>query len=282
MTRRALAEKRNQLRNLQITRWGKSLLLTMATVATFTVVALLVLDQLYRPESFQVKEVHVKGQLKHVDPQLVVEKLNTHLHNNFFTLDLNIAKEILQDMDWISQVSLRRSWPSILIVEIEEHQPLVRWNESSWLTKQGEVIELDFEGGSDPQLRLYGNDSDAPWVLSMAKYFDKALSEQGLRLRKVELSGSHAWSLTIFDPTTDSLFPVLLGQNQFDERFARFVTWYKLQPSASDSRLIDRVDARYPDGLAVIERAVVPQQDSSKEEMAQRVAADPANPSVAM
>jgi len=66
MTRRALAEKRNQLRSLRVTRLSKSILLSLATLGTFLVMMLLVLDQMYRPESFQVKEIHIKGKVNHV------------------------------------------------------------------------------------------------------------------------------------------------------------------------------------------------------------------------
>jgi len=234
MTRRALAEKRNQLRSLRVTRLSKSILLSLATLGTFLVMMLLVLDQMYRPESFQVKEIHIKGKVNHVDPELLVQKVKAHLENNFFTLDLNQVKQVVEQVKWVDQAQARRRWPSILEIEVQEHRPLVRWNDSSWLTSKGEVVDLDYEANNQ----------------------NRVLANYSLNLESVRLSGSHAWTLTVLDSLKGARFEILLGQEQFNERFQRVVDWYRVYQIRLDRQNLKRVDARYPDGLAVLDEVV--------------------------
>jgi len=61
---------------------------------------------------------------------------------------LNQVKQVVEQVKWVDQAQARRRWPSILEIEVQEHRPLVRWNDSSWLTSKGEVVDLDYEANN--------------------------------------------------------------------------------------------------------------------------------------
>jgi len=71
------------------------------------------------------------------------------------------------------------------------------------------------------------------------------------------LSDSHAWQLRL--SYLDSDFDVLLGRIDVEDRLSRFLFLFDNQFKGSNQKL-NRVDARYPNGLAV-KTDVVPEED---------------------
>ena len=65
-------------------------------------------------------------------------------------MDLDAARASLRRVPWVRSVALRRQWPHRLEVEIDEHQPLARWNEGALVNTHGEVFVANF-GGDLPQ-----------------------------------------------------------------------------------------------------------------------------------
>jgi len=65
----------------------------------------------------------------------------------------------------------------------------------------------------------------------------------------------------------------LLGQEQFNERFQRVVDWYRVYQIRLDRQNLKRVDARYPDGLAVLDEVVSeePRETGTQEALNEQV-----------
>jgi cell division protein FtsQ len=97
---------------------------------------------------------------------------------------------------------------------------------------------------------LSGKEKDASLILQQAYRWKKQLEIKGLSVQAVSLSDSHAWRLTVSYPLNDYDFEVLLGREEVEQRLARFLFLFDEQFKQSDKQL-KRVDARYPNGLAI-------------------------------
>ena len=80
-----------------------------------------------------------------------------------------------------------------------------------------------------------------------------------MQLIGLSLSESQAYVLELRYPDSLNSFQLLLGREQIEQRLERFIMLFEHQYQASSERLT-RVDARYPDGLAVT--SVVLEADS--------------------
>ena len=97
---------------------------------------------------------------------------------------------------------------------------------------------------------LEGNESDALLMMHQAKLWGEKLRTNGLELRGLNLSQSHAYRLRLNDLSSNTEFELLLGRLQTETRLARFLMLFGQQFRGSDQQ-IHRVDARYPNGLAI-------------------------------
>lgn len=247
---RAFANQEREFHSRRLTRLGRALLMLIASVLSLMAVALLGADQLYHPETFQVDQLKIAGQFRYLDPADVEEAVIDKAQGNFFSLDLQSIKADVQALAWVESVDVRREWPDTLVISIVEHRPAMRWGKQKWLSTAGAIIELPESIEAKDVVSLSGSDSQAQRILQQAANWQKALAKQGLELRAVELSDSEAWTLRLYSPVHNAEFDLLLGHEEVPQRLERFELIFNKQFKFSEHPL-KRVDARYPDGLAV-------------------------------
>jgi len=261
---RALA---NQEREVQVQRLGriaKALLLSLATLMTFAVVLLLIADKLYRPDAFVIDQLKIKGQFQYLVPEEVQQAVFKEKIGNFFSIELNDIKQRIEAMPWVQHADVRREWPHTLSVQVREHRPVMRWHSISkasvgneklteevveqWVSTSGEIISLESPLNKVSPIDLRGTDHEARELLLNAMKWQKRLALSGIRVLEVSLSASQAWNLTL--AINEKQFELLLGREHGDERLDRFQTLFDTQLKQAPKQLV-RVDARYPDGVAV-------------------------------
>ena len=169
---------------------------------------------------------------------------------NFFSLDLDQIKAKAQSLAWVESVDVRREWPETLVLAVQEHRPAMRWGKGKWVTTTGRVIELPESIDAKNVITLSGRESQAKRILMKATHWKAKLQAHGLELRGVSLSDSDAWTLELFDQAQNAEFDLLLGHQDVSERLARFQMLFDKKFRFAE-RPLKRVDARYPDGLAV-------------------------------
>ena len=247
---RAFANKEKQAHAARVSYVGRALLLSLATVLSFATISLLAADQLYRPDTFVIDQLKIKGKLRHMQPQEIEQLVQEIGIGNFFSIELDQIKAKVESLAWVQNAEVRREWPHSLLIEVREHRPVMRWNQDKWLNSFGQVVDLPGVVSVPNAIALRGQDQDAVLMLRQAYSWKKRLAADGLDLRSIELSGSHAWTLGLQQASNGADFELLLGREQTEQRLSRFVYLFETHFQQSDQRL-QRVDARYPDGLAI-------------------------------
>lgn len=250
MSKRALAHQEREAQLERFTRVLRSSMLLLASLLLLGTVGLVAADQLYRPDAFAIKQLKVKGAFVQLNPRQVEAVITEHLQGNFFSVELTQIEQRVEALPWVQNAEIRREWPDTLMVEITEHQPIARWGDSAWVNRQGEVVELPGEIKVQDPIVFVGHQRDAGVMLQQSADWYARLAAYGLQIRELRLSESHAFTLQLRILQDATEFELLLGRSEVERRLQRFLDLYANQLLQKPQRL-QRVDARYPDGLAV-------------------------------
>lgn len=239
--RRRRAEKRRRIQSATLA-W------TLAGLVFLAVTGLLA-DRLMDPTAFPIRELSFEGEFNHLEPEVLRSKVTRAIDANYFGIDLNAVEHAVESLDWVRKARVRRVWPNGLHITIEEHRLAARWGNDSWLNEQGAVVHVATAEQGDI-LRLAGPEGSERRVMERAREWSASLMAVGLQLKALTLNERLAWYAVVAREKNGAIFSVALGRDGVPERFDRFVKAFRTLPSETIF-LIDHVDARYPNGIAL-------------------------------
>jgi len=212
------------------------------------------LDSLDQP----ITQVEVTGELMQIDEAAIASWVQGQITEGVLRTDLNSLQTQLQARPWVARAAVRRKWPGVLHVSLQEHVPVARWNERALLTAQGLVFEPQMLPVMDDSPLLKGVDSSSREVLQQFARLQAELAELSFRVVSVKKSERGAWLLQLLSAETlaagvagqDALIEVALGKQELTARLERFKNLYHSVLRAKLNE-IERVDLRYTNGVAV-------------------------------
>ena len=219
------------LRQLANSLFGVSLLLFLFGMVHYMI---------HMPD-FSLNVVRLTAPPQRVDPALIGDIVSNELRGNFFTLDIEEVRRAFEKLPWVRKVSVRRHFPWMLEVEIEEHEALAHWNNDELVNTQGEVFSAE-SGQLLP--RFIGQAETAAEITKMYKIFGEQLAPLNQKVVQISLSPRRAWQLRL-----NNGMVLELGREQTQERLARFVAIYPAS-LGSWTRTINYIDLRYKNGFA--------------------------------
>ncbi len=197
---------RRNKKSLQKNISKKSLLKTFLILfITFSLIYLSILiKRIDIPVILPVEEIHVLGEFKFLNADDIKAKVKANIVGGYFTVDMNLIREVLVQEPWIKTVTLRRQWPASLNVSVEERTPIAYWNKDAYLSESGEVFtptsidpELNLPTLNGPQGR-----HTSVWQFMNVLYQEMArLNYQVVRL---DLDQRRAWQLVIESAAIDN------------------------------------------------------------------------------
>ena len=205
---------------------------------------------------FAIRALTVEGSdgkvLDHVRAQQVAQLCVPRLTGTFFTTDLEQARGIFETIPWVRRASVRRQWPNRLVVALEEHRALARWNDEAgnrFVNVQGEAFEAPGEAKLGATLPLLtGPDGSEKEVAKRYADMVALFSRIGKSPRLVAFSPRQAWTVKLSDGLA-----IEVGREQpqlsVSARLERFVSNYGNTLGRMGTR-VDAVDLRYPNGFA--------------------------------
>ncbi|MBC2770364.1 cell division protein FtsQ/DivIB [Pusillimonas minor] len=249
---------------------------TLAMLALLAMVVGVVVWVVQRPY-FAIAQVQIKPMdeqaLGYVSVATVQATIAGKLMGNFFSVNLDEARRLLETVPWVRNVSIRRVWPNTLQVEFEEQQPLALWNEDQMINTWGEAFRANQgELPDDAALPEFSGPQDAERLV-VQRYAElvRWFAPLGLTVREIHLSPRYAWSVKLSDglllnlgrdPAADVADPHgRSGALPFAKRIERFVQAWPVLAQQMQQKVAS-ADLRYPDGFAV---TLAPVSSSSSE-----------------
>ncbi|GAB6847549.1 cell division protein FtsQ/DivIB [Paraburkholderia kururiensis] len=233
--------------------WNNVRQLNLATSALHLlfVVALVLAGALWlvqRP-SFTLREIRIDGDTEHVNAPTVRASVVGKLKGNFFTVDLDAARQAFEQMPWVRHASVRRVWPNALAVTLEAYKPLGTWGSDQLVSVDGELFTAN-QGELDQELPSFdGPDGTAQEVVARYHDFQKWFAPIGATPEDVTLSPRYAWTVKLSNG-----MQVELGRERNSDTLAdrtRRLTAAWQAVTQRWGKDIEYADLRYPNGFAI-------------------------------
>jgi cell division protein FtsQ len=218
----------------------------MALVLAGALAAVLALswDAIRDPRFMPVEVVRVQGDLQHVSRAGLERKIAPLARDGFFAVDLDRIRAAAMSDPWVEEVSIRRTWPRGLLIQIEEREPFARWSGHELITTGGEVFES--AGIELPRLPLlHGPRGSGREMIAAYLSFEHQVNRIGLRVAELVQDDRGSWR----GRTADGM-RLRLGRVRMDERLERFVDHFP-RISSDGSRRLEHIDLRYTNGFAL-------------------------------
>ena len=193
---------------------------------------------------FPIKNV-TSSELINVNKDDISKAVKYLYSKSFFDIDLNHLKNKLEKIEWVRQINVRRSYPNEIIIDIEEHTPILRWNNKMYINKYGEKFNASKIDKSIPI--LISDESRINEVFAYFKLFNEKLSSRKLDFKITKIMENEIRSLTI---SLSSGINIQLGSKDVNNKIPLFFEIYK-SLNTRDLNKIRYIDMRYSNGFSV-------------------------------
>lgn len=234
-------------------------LMNIAATALFSVgIALLLAAGMWwavRHPLFAIAGITVQGDVAHNNAFTLRANVAPRLAGNFFTVNLDAAREAFEGVPWVRSAVVRREFPNRLRVSLEEHRAVAIWGaegDGRLVNNFGEVFEAntgDVEAGELP--RLAGAPEQSAVVLAMYQALKPMFETVDLGLDHVTFTSRGSWQVEL-----DNGAQLELGRGAPEEvvartqRFVQTLTQVASRYSRRPEALLS-ADLRHGDGYAV-------------------------------
>jgi cell division protein FtsQ len=163
--------------------------------------------------------------------------------------DLDGIKSKIEALPWVDYATVSRVWPSGIELQIEEQIAVSYWNGSAFINKNGVIFQPDYVDKNLGLPVLLGASDKSPEVriemLAVLTDLQGLLSEYKLGVIELALKPRGVWDILL-----DNGISVALGAQPLEDKVNRLGAIFT-QGSGIDLGAIKRIDARYPNGVAV-------------------------------
>jgi cell division protein FtsQ len=193
-----------------------------------------------------VERVAISGRVQRVQP-LDVEKAvrAAAAGSGMVGVDLSRIAASVEKIPWVDRVSVARSWPRGLRVQVVEQVPVARWGNTGLVNTRGEVFVQESRHIPVELPQLVGPAGYEAEMTTRYLATQQRLVEGGLRVTRIVLDERGSWEFSL-----DNGVSLRLGREHVDERFDRFLVAAARVVTARATE-IAYVDMRYANGFAV-------------------------------
>ncbi|RKP51195.1 cell division protein FtsQ/DivIB [Trinickia fusca] len=233
--------------------WNNVRQLNLAANALYALLALVLLAAsgywLTQRPAFALRVISIDGDTEHINTPTVRAGVVGRLKGNFFTVDLDAARQQFEQMPWVRRASVRRVWPNALAITLEEYKPLGTWGSDQLVSVDGELFTAN-QGELEQTLPAFdGPNGTAKEVVARYVDFKKWLAPLGAEPDEVTLSPRYAWTVKLSNGTQ-----IEYGRERnpttLAERSKRLTAaWTAV--TGRWGKDIEYADLRYPNGFAI-------------------------------
>lgn len=217
---------------------------------------------------FAIQSISVQGEVSRNNAVTFKANVMPHLSGNFFTLNLEEAKQAFESVPWVRTAEVHRDYPNRLRAVLQEHHPIALWGEdggNAMVNEQGQVFEADLDDVDVENLpRMKGPEGLSSEVMSMHHDLRPIFKAVGMDIDLLEMTPRGSWRVL----TTTGAW-MELGRGSQAEIVPRLQVFFKTlsQVTARYGRTpttLMGADLRHQDGYALRLRGVSTVEDKQK------------------
>jgi cell division protein FtsQ len=189
----------------------------------------------------QIDYVSVTGDLNNQQKAAVEQLLVTGISR---LSDIEKVKKVLESVSWINTVQVRLNWPDEVVIQVVPEQAIAYWNDNAFINNAGIVFESGILVAGDlPQ--LYGPVGKEKAVMGHYQRLNRALAKTGHFIEVLSLNERGSLNFK-----NQHGVGVSLGNVDIENRLQRFIKVSRRIALSEAAPKVQRVDTRYPNGVA--------------------------------
>jgi cell division protein FtsQ len=223
---------------------------------------------LLRHSVFAIDSISVQGEVSRNNAVTFKANVMPRLNGNFFTLDLDVARQAFESVPWVRSAVVHRDFPNRLRAVLQEHHPMALWGEegaSTMVNQQDQVFEAELDDVDVEHLpRMKGPQGQSVDVMRMYRYLKPLYQAVDMDIEQLELTPRGSWRVLT---KTGALME--LGRGTQAELGTQLQMFFKTlsQVTARYGRTpvsLVGADLRHKDGYALRLRGVSTVEDKKK------------------
>ena len=168
-----------------------------------------------------IDRVVVNGDFYHLKEKEVINLIDQKVKDGFLSLNLSGLNKYLENEPWIRNVTIRRSWPSTIIVDITEEKPIARWGEKQVLNNVGDYLEITDKQSIKNLPTFTSEFGKSKEMIKSYQLISEIFGPTGLQVQEIRRDVVGSWLIT-----TSSGIQINLGRDQLVQKLRRFqVVW---------------------------------------------------------
>jgi cell division protein FtsQ len=196
-------------------------------------------------DHWPIQRLRLTAEYQRVSAEQVRAAVAPQLGRGFFALDLDEVRAAVAGLPWVEQVEVRKRWPDVLEVILQEHRAYARWGADRLLSDRGLLFSATGQESLQGLPELEGPDARVADVVALHTQAQRIFTGTGLSVLGVRLSARGSWSLALSNGAR-----IVVGRAEPEPRLERLVSVLP-QLLSGEPRPFERIDLRYTNGFAV-------------------------------
>ena len=216
-----------------------------------------VIAALPREQWLPIEKIRISGEFRQLDTERLQQQLKPYLGAGFFSVNIQQIQDQVSQQEWIEEVSVRRVWPSKIVVSVIEKQAFARWDDEHLLSTRAEVFKADSAAFKALPL-IHGYEGQSSELLQQFLHLEQTFATHGIQLSSLTEDSKGSLSLLL-----DEHLKVNFGTDETEQKIQKMLTVYPMQIKPK-TEFIKYIDFRYSNGFAIAWKEDVQQQLSDR------------------
>ncbi len=161
---------------------------------------------------------------------------------NYFSVNVDDIQGKIESLPWVYRASVRKSWPDLLRVYIQEQPVVAVWNDTQLLNEDGIVFDADINMAPKSLVKLYSPDDRIKQALLKYNEFNELLDLNGYQISMMTVNLRNAITVVLSNGIM-----LRLGREDTISRIQRYIDYV----AVLDKEKIAYIDLRYDTGFSV-------------------------------